>query len=147
MNDLCSKDKSNACWTPGNFVCALLHKKKSKRLKDCSYLHSLSFSVLILSTVNTDSETAVVNVTYGTREQARQWVNFALKPLFWRWSVSFFLFFTSVTKCNFKNTDFCQVGFPCLPLFGQTDSLLKLTPCRCAGLVWILNVLKMLCYQ
>uniref|UniRef100_A0A8C2K9S9 Insulin-like growth factor 2 mRNA binding protein 1 n=1 Tax=Cyprinus carpio TaxID=7962 RepID=A0A8C2K9S9_CYPCA len=36
------------------------------------YLHSLSFSVLILSTVNTDSETAVVNVTYGTREQARQ---------------------------------------------------------------------------
>uniref|UniRef100_A0A8C2K757 Insulin-like growth factor 2 mRNA binding protein 1 n=1 Tax=Cyprinus carpio TaxID=7962 RepID=A0A8C2K757_CYPCA len=45
---------------------------KKQRFKDCSYLHSLSFSVLILSTVNTDSETAVVNVTYGTREQARQ---------------------------------------------------------------------------
>uniref|UniRef100_A0A673K1L5 Insulin-like growth factor 2 mRNA-binding protein 1 n=1 Tax=Sinocyclocheilus rhinocerous TaxID=307959 RepID=A0A673K1L5_9TELE len=35
------------------------------------YLHSLSL-FLFFSLVNTDSETAVVNVTYGTREQARQ---------------------------------------------------------------------------
>uniref|UniRef100_A0A672SCP2 Insulin-like growth factor 2 mRNA-binding protein 1 n=1 Tax=Sinocyclocheilus grahami TaxID=75366 RepID=A0A672SCP2_SINGR len=35
-------------------------------------LFTLSFSVLIFSLVNTESETAVVNVTYETREQARQ---------------------------------------------------------------------------
>lgn len=54
-------------------------KRNQKRFKNCSYLHSLIFSA-----VNTDSETAVVNVTYETREQARQWVNFALKFFFSR---------------------------------------------------------------
>uniref|UniRef100_A0A673FKY8 Insulin-like growth factor 2 mRNA-binding protein 1 n=1 Tax=Sinocyclocheilus rhinocerous TaxID=307959 RepID=A0A673FKY8_9TELE len=51
-------------------VCFVASKeiKKIKKL----LLFTLSFSVLIFSTVNTESETAVVNVTYGTREQARQ---------------------------------------------------------------------------
>ncbi len=54
----------------------MLHVK-SKRFINCIYLFTL-FLCSYFSTVNTDSETAVVNVTYGTREQARQWVNFAL---------------------------------------------------------------------
>ncbi len=70
LNDFCSKDTSNACCTPGNVACEI---KKIHQL----YLFTL-FLCSYFSTVNTDSETAVVNVTYGTREQARQWVNFAL---------------------------------------------------------------------
>ncbi len=116
LNDFCSKDTSNACCTPGNVAC------ESKRFINCIYLFTL-FLCSYFSTVNTDSETAVVNVTYGTREQARQWVNFALL----------------YHQMQLQKYWFCQRGFLCLPLFGQTDSLLKLTPRRSAGLFWILN--------
>lgn len=40
LNDLCSKDTSKACWTPGNVACEI---KKSHKL----YLFTLSFSALI----------------------------------------------------------------------------------------------------
>lgn len=33
---------------------------------------NLPFSIASFSTVNTDTETAVVNVTYGNKDQARQ---------------------------------------------------------------------------
>lgn len=41
---------------------------------------------VFMDVVNTESETAVVNVTYGTREQARQWVHFLVSYLLFLWT-------------------------------------------------------------
>lgn len=85
---------------------------------------------LIFSAVNTDSETAVVNVTYETREQARQWVNFVLK-----------FFFHECHQMQLQKYWLLSDRLP-LSAIVWTNWFSPQTPCGRAGFVWILNVLK-----